>query len=154
IWADGTIEGESRDRAGILREAYVARSAADRIAALRQLWGNGAGEVYGRQVLTAYAAARLPASEDLAGDAPRIISSMLAAGLDRNAMRWSTLVPEGSEGWALLALAQPDRRTQVSGSAVDSFIDEDGSANQRKSRFLIAGLAGLGRLDMGTASSM
>ena len=35
-----------------------------------------------------------------------------------NAMRWGGSVSEGSEAWALLALAQPDRQTQVSGGAV------------------------------------
>jgi hypothetical protein len=64
------------------------------------------------------------------------------------------VVPEGSAGWALLALAQPERRTQVSSGAVEDFIDEDNSGNKRKSRFLVAGLAGLGRLDMGSANSL
>ncbi len=114
---------------------------------MRELWGDG--DDYGREVLTAYAAARLPVSEALADDAPRIIGSMLAAGLDRNAMRWGTVVPEGSEGWALLALAQPGTRAPVSSGAVDTFVDD---AAQRKSRFLVAGLAGLGRLDMGAAN--
>lgn len=153
VWADGTVEGVSRDRAGTLRDAYVARSAADRLSALRQLWGND-DNAYAGQVLTAYAAARLPVSEDTLDDAPMLIGAMLTAGLDRNAMRWGTLVPEGSEGWALLALAQPDRRTQVSGGAVETFIDDDDSASQRKSRFLVAGLAGLGRLDTGTANQL
>jgi hypothetical protein len=151
LWAED-VEGDARDRAGTLREAYVAREPADRVAAMRELWGNG--DDYGRQVLTAYAAARLPPSEDLLGDAPAIIGSMLAAGLDRNALRWGTVVPEGSAGWALLALAQPERRTQVSSGAVEDFIDEDNSGNKRKSRFLVAGLAGLGRLDMGSAHSL
>jgi hypothetical protein len=151
LWAED-VEGDARDRAGTLREAYVAREPADRVAAMRELWGNG--DDYGRQVLTAYAAARLPPSEDLLGDAPAIIGSMLAAGLDRNALRWGTVVPEGSAGWALLALAQPERRTQVSSGAVEDFIDEDNSGNKRKSRFLVAGLAGLGRLDMGSANSL
>ena len=133
-----------------MREAYVARDAAGRVAAMRTLWGDG--NDYGRQVLTAYAAARLPASEALADDAPLIIASMLSAGLDRNALRWGSVVPEGSLGWALLALAQPERRTQVSSGAVDRFIDDDGSEEQRKSRFLVAGLAGLGRLDMDAAN--
>jgi hypothetical protein len=118
---------------------------------MRELWGDGTD--YGRQVLTAYAAARLPVDEALIADAPRIVASMLAAGLDRNAMRWGQAVPEGSEAWALLALAQPDRRTQVSGGAVQDFMDEDASADQRKSRFLVAGLAGLGRLEMDTATN-
>ena len=102
-------------------------------------------------MLTAYAAARLPVSDALLDDAPAIIASMLAAGLDRNAMRWGTAVPEGSEAWGLLALAQPNRQSPVSRGAVDEFIDQDSSADQRKSRFLIAGLAGLGRLDLDTA---
>lgn len=152
LWAEGAVEGEARDRAGTLREAYVAPDPADRVAAMRGLWGDGSD--YGRQVLTAYAAARLPVSEALLDDAPSLIASMLAAGLDRNALRWGTLVPEGSGGWALLALAQPERRTQVSGGAVETFMGDDDSAGQRKSRFLVAGLAGLGRLDMGAANDL
>lgn len=151
LWAEG-ITGDARDRAGSLREAYVARDPAARLAALHELWGSG--DNYGRQVLTAYAAARLPVSDALADDAPRIVGSMLAAGLDRNAMRWGSVVPEGSEAWALLALAQPDRNASASRGAVDAFIDDDGSAEQRKSRFLVAGLAGLGRLDMGAANDL
>jgi len=150
LWAE-EIAGEQRERARNLREAYVAQDPADRVAAMRALWGDGAD--YGPLVLTAYAAARLPVSEALLDDAPSIIASMLTAGLDRNAMRWGTLVPEGSEGWALLALAQPARQTVVSGGALDDFIDADTSAENRKSQFLLAGLAGLGRLDVGTANA-
>jgi hypothetical protein len=117
---------------------------------MRELWGDGD---YGRQVLTAYAAARLPVSDDLLDAAPQIIASMLAAGLDRNAMRWGTLVPEGSEAWALLALAQPVRRTVIGGGPLEDFIGEDDSDDKRKSAFLLAGLAGLGRLDQGAVNS-
>jgi hypothetical protein len=146
------IAGAQRARAVTLREAYVASDPAGRLAAMQELWGDGSD--YGRQVLTAYAAARLPVDEDLLDDAPRILASMLAAGLDRNALRWGAAVREGSEGWALLALAQPQRATQVSRGAVDRFISDDGSSSRRKSRFLVAGLAGLGRLDMGAASAL
>jgi len=146
------IAGAERERAVTLREAYVAADPAARVAAMRELWGDGAD--YGRQVLTAYAAARLPVDEALLDDAPRIVGSMLAAGLDRNAMRWGSSVPEGSEAWALLALAQPARRTQVSAGAVEDFIADDDSSARRKSRFLVAGLAGLGRLDMGSANGL
>jgi hypothetical protein len=151
LWAE-EIAGDERARAVTLREAYVAEDPAARLAAMRELWGDGTD--YGRQVLTAYAAARLPVDEALIADAPRIVASMLAAGLDRNAMRWGQAVSEGSEAWALLALAQPDRRTQVSGGAVQDFMDEDASADQRKSRFLVAGLAGLGRLEMDSANNL
>jgi len=151
LWAED-IEGDARTRAATLREAYVAQDPAARLAAMRELWGDGAD--YGRQVLTAYAAARLPVSEDLADDAGPIVGSMLAAGLDRNALRWGAAVPEGGLAWALLALAQPQRRTPVGSGAVGSFIDDDDSDAQRKSQFLVAGLAGLGRLDAGSVSSL
>jgi hypothetical protein len=150
LWAED-IAGDARTRAASLREAYVAQDPAARLAAMQELWG--AGGDYGRVVLTAYAAARLPVSEALADDAGPIVGSMLAAGLDRNAMRWGAAVPEGGLAWALLAVAQPERRTQVGSGAVNSFIDDDGSEEQRKSKFLVAGLAGLGRLDAGSTSS-
>jgi hypothetical protein len=149
FWAED-IEGDARARAISLREAYVAQDPAARLAAMQELWGDGSD--YGRLVLTAYAAARLPVSESLADEAGPIVGSMLAAGLDRNAMRWGAAVPEGGTAWALLALAQP-QRAQVGSGAVGSFIDDDGSAEQRKSRFLVAGLAGLGRLDAGSVSN-
>ena len=143
-------QGDERDRAATLREAYVANSPADRLAAMQELWSDGD---YGRTVLTAYAAARLPVSDDLLDAAPQIIASMLSAGLDRNAMRWGTVVPEGSEAWALLALAQPVRSTSVSGGALEDYMSEDDSGDKRKSAFLVAGLAGLGRLEQGAVNS-
>ena len=63
-------------------------------------------------------------------------------------------MPEGGLAWALLALAQPQRGIQVGNGGVSSFIDDDASGEQRKSRFLVAGLAGLGRIDAGTANSL
>ena len=56
------------------------------------------------------------------------------------------MVEEGSLGWALLALANP-QGGQVSDGELDSFQDADESSGQRKSRMLLAGLAGLGRTD-------
>ena len=151
IWADPDVEGEAKERSRTLRAAYVAADPADRLAAIRGLWG--AENDYGRQVLTAYAAARLPIDNDLVDDPAPFIASMLTAGLDRNAMRWGPEVDAGSFAWALLALAQPRREDTVSTGALDEFIDEDSSPEKRKSRFLVAGLAGLGRLDTGDANS-
>jgi hypothetical protein len=151
IYAEAGSQGEPAARATQLREAYVAAEPEARLAAIRGLWGEGAPD-YGRQVLTAYAAARMPVSENLAGEAGPLIASMLSAGLDRNAMRWAQAVPSGSFAWALLALAQPDRREPVDAGAVDDFIDDDSSVGQRKSRFLLAGLAGLGRLESDAVS--
>jgi hypothetical protein len=150
IFADAAVEGEAKTRSATLRSAYVAADPADRLEAIRSLWGDS-GNDYGRQVLTAYASARLPVDADLVGDPAPFIASMLAAGLDRNAMRWASAVNEGSAAWALLALAQPSREGTVSAGALDEYIDNDASAEQRKSQFLVAGLAGLGRLDMDDA---
>lgn len=135
-----------------LREAYVGAEPETRVAAIRSLWGSTATPDYARMVLTAYAAARVPASDDLADEAGPLIASMLAAGLDRDALAWSNIVPEGSEGWALLAIAQPTRSSPVDAGTIDSFISDDGSDGLRKSAFLVAGLAGLDRLEASAAN--
>jgi hypothetical protein len=153
IYADSDISGDWADRAGALRNAYVAAEPAERMAAMRQLWDGSAGapERYSRQVLTAYAAARLPATSEFADDAPELITSMLAAGLDRNALRWAELADTGSPGWALLVLAAPNRSQPVDSGPINSFYDDDSSEESRKTAFLVAGLAGLGRIAPGTA---
>lgn len=154
IYAQDDISGAWATSSETLREAYVAASEVDRLAAIRSLW-DGAGDAqarYSRQVLTAYAAARLPAGENLAQYAGDLVASMLAAGLDRNAMRWLPQVDEGSLGWAQLILANPVKPAAVSAGALDSFHDVDESDQYRKSRFLVAGLAGLGRVDAGVAN--
>jgi len=137
-----------RTRANTLRAAYVRPSPADRLSAMRTLWGGGEDAV-ARQagwVLTARAAARFPVLEDYADDSGDLIAAMLAAGLDRNAARWANVVPDGSLGWALLAVGAPGGNRVISESGVDAFVDDDGSMDQRRSRFLVAGLAGLNRI--------
>lgn len=151
IFADDDDLGEVSQRAAKLREAYVADTSADRIKAMRDLWGTGDTR-YARQVLTAYAAARIAPSDDLKKDAGDLIASMLAAGLDRNALRWSQVVDTGSEGWALLSLSAPALRGTVSAGALDDYVSADKSASKRKSEFLVAGLAGLDRLDRRTTA--
>jgi hypothetical protein len=151
IHADEGIEGPAADTADLLREAYVGSDPAARLAAIRQIWGNGGD--YARQVLTAYAAARMEPAKDFADDAAPLIAAMLSAGLERDALRWAEVVPEGSEAWALLVFAAPERSSAVYTGAVDSFIDDDDSPNHRKSRFLLAGLAGLDRIGDGAVSS-
>jgi hypothetical protein len=140
-----------------LREAYLATDPAARIAAMERLWAAGAalggGDGYGARVLTAYAAARIPASEAHADAAGDLIAAMLAAGLDANAGRWANVVEEGSFGWGLLAVAAPNGGT-VGQGAVEGFIGNDDSAASRKSAFLVAGLAGLGRLSESDAGAL
>lgn len=150
IHAEGGGDSDAATRAARLREAYVGTDPAARLAAIRDVWSDAGGFGYGRMVLTAYAAARLPAQEDFSDDAGELIASMLSAGLDRDAMLWANVVEQGSVGWALLAIAAPNRRQAVTDGEMDNFLDDDGSSGQRKSRMLLAGLAGLGRLDQAT----
>ena len=153
IYADDKITGDPALVSTRLREAYVGANPEERIAAIRDVWG-GVDNDYGRMVLTAYAAARIPADEEFAGDAGILLASMLSAGLDRDASLWANAVKEGSLGWALVALATPSGNRRYSNDEVDAFLDDDDSAEQRKSRFLVAGLAGLGRLEDGVAENL
>lgn len=151
IYDDTELSGDEATRAAQLREAYVG-TPAQRLAAMRDIWGGNDDARYARQVLTANAAARMPVNADMADDAGDLIASMLAAGLDRNAMRWASVVPVGSHGWAQLALAAPSRNAPVEESAIRSFMDEYG--NDDRTRFLVAGLAGLGRITSGNAMEL
>ncbi len=132
--------------AATLRDAYVGNDRATRIAAMAKLWD--AAETpnarYARLVLTARAAARLPASSGEA-EADRLIASMLTAGLDRSAQRWQGAVPVGGDGWAMLVLADPDAIAQLPASSVTDYAPKGGLA-ERKRQLFFAGMAGLGRL--------
>ncbi|MCP9223476.1 hypothetical protein MKP08_12035 [Erythrobacter sp. LQ02-29] len=152
-YAENGTEGDLGARAVQLRNAYVAADPAARVAAIDRLWGTGEMD-YASRVLTAYAAARIPPSEALSDRAGPLIGSMLTAGLDRDALEWGNVVPEGSLGWALLALVQFDRDNSVGSGAVRSFVEDDDSGGQRRSQFLVAGLAGLGRIDEGTRDDL
>jgi hypothetical protein len=157
VFAESGVEGEAQTHAASLREAYLASDPAARIAAMRRLWSAGpalgGSDGYGARVLTAYAAARIPADAAHAEAAGELIAAMLAAGLDGNALRWAGVVEEGSLGWALLALATPPGES-IGQGAVGGFVDGDTSAEQRKSAFLVAGLAGLGRLSESDANAL
>lgn len=152
IYSQDDINSEWSTAADKLRTAYVGESPSERMSAIRSLWDGAADRDtrYSRQVLTAYAAARMPVSDDFKDDAAELIASMLAAGLDGNAMKWSAQAESGSDAWALLALASP-QGAPVGAGALASFHDDDSSAGNRKSRFLLAGLAGLGRVDKAAA---
>jgi hypothetical protein len=157
IYADPAAEGDAATRAATLRDAYLADDPETRIAAMQQLWDAGGaisgGDGYGAQVLTAYAAARIPADADYADSAGSLIAAMLTAGLDRDALAWRGVVEEGSLGWALIILSAP-RASAVGQGAVESFIGDDDSEGSRKSAFLVAGLAGLGRIEAGDAATL
>jgi hypothetical protein len=153
FWYDASDPAE---RAGKpfqrLRNAYVGRTAAERLGAIKSLWDdpklNDTGR-YARLILTARAAARLKPDAAFAADSDRIIASMLAAGLDTSAARWASVASSGSDtirGWGLLAVGAPDKAVEISAGLVDDYRDAAGAEGLRRAQFLFAGLAGLGRI--------
>ncbi|MDV3455943.1 hypothetical protein RZN05_03035 [Sphingomonas sp. HF-S4] len=133
-----------------LRTAYSDGDVGNRLKAIRTLWdaADTPRTRYARMILTARAASWIPAS-DKVEEASRLIASMLASGYDSAALEWKPVVPRGSEGWALLALADPGNGL-ISSSDVSGFAE---GGSRRKAQMLLAGLAGLGRLNAGEAQS-
>jgi hypothetical protein len=142
IW-NATDPAERSGTVGeLLRTAYAGDSASDKLAAMRTLWGvDSPAMAYARQVMTARAAAMLPVASGSGTDA--VIASMLSAGLDIQAARWTAEASSGSIGWAQLAVGSPRPIANVDASAVRSV---PGGEDDRRNKFLLAGLAGLGRL--------
>lgn len=138
-----------------LRSAFSLATGADRYAAMQGLWGAGSTptQAYAALVATARAAAALPAGTDVGDDPWQLIGSMLAAGYDENAIAWVPAVSVGSRAWGVLAVGSPRPLTGMSAGAVGQFSGDDDSADYLRSKFLLAGLAGLGRLDAGAAAS-
>lgn len=138
-----------------LRSLYGNGSAAERLRLLRQVWDGGDGRRarYARQVLTARAATLVAPGEETVADAPRLIASMLTAGYDTAASRWWSAIPAASDGWAMLALADPSGRNWDAGD-VDGYGDADSDPQRFKARMLLAGLTGLGRLPIDEAQSL
>lgn len=145
IYAAPTAQGESVERADLLRQAYIAGSPGARLGAMRALWGEGDSYDYVGGVVTAYAAARIAPDGEFIDQADRLIASMLSAGLDRDAAQWSNVVQAGSAAWAQLAVARDDAG-RASADSIEAFYDNDYSGEARRSKFLIAGLAGLRRI--------
>jgi hypothetical protein len=142
-----------------LRVAFTGKDQEARLAAMRKLWGKAKDplESEASRAMLAVAASLVVPSADLASDAPDIISSLLAAGLDEDAARWIPAVnkmsaTEADRCWAMLALAAPRTAGLDLGfSRIDKFIDRDASIDHRRGALLVAGLAGLGRIDAATA---
>lgn len=149
-------QGDADDwtrRAETLRTAYVAPAEGDRLSAIRSLWGEGGDpdRAYAGLVLTSHAAARIVPSESVAESAAPLISSMLSAGLDRNAIKWASFCPVGSEAWGLLVLSNPGRATKTGSEGLNAFTENDNSDASVRSRLLLAGLMGLERVDQAAA---
>lgn len=155
LMLDQTDPAEANGTVGArLRLAWAAGDVNERMNAIRGLWTENVPpqERYARSILTAGAAARIPPSADLAGDAGDLIASMLSAGMDREAARWAGVVEQAGQGdraWALLAVGAP---RPVVGDRLDAFVSADDSAGRQRSLLLAAALAGLGRINADQAA--
>ena len=144
------------------RIAFAASDQETRLAAMRRLWGlsDDRLQLEASRAMLGKAAARFAPSPDLQGDAPELIASMLAAGMDREAATWGNAVgqmddEQSDRAWAMLALAAPEGSSvDLSVGRINAFIGRDESPNRKRSALLVAGLAGLGKLDIGAASRL
>ena len=144
-----------------VRLAFVGGDLGTRLSAMRRLWGSErTRDREASRVLLARAAALVPVDVELQADAGNLIGSMLAAGLDREAAQWVNAVRSMDEAnadasWAMLALAAPDPRgLDLSFGRINAFVSRDQSTGRKRSALLVAGLAGLGRIDGNTADRL
>ena len=145
-----------------LRLAFAGRDLETRLAAMRRLWGESDDGLLkeASRALLGRAASRIRPNPDLQADAPELIASMLAAGLDSEAARWANAVQQmddeySDRSWAMLALGAPEGAgVDTSVGRVNAFIGRDDSPRKKRSALLVAGLVGLGKLDAGAASRL
>jgi hypothetical protein len=142
-----------------LRQAFVGKDEPTRLAAIRHVLelGKEGLQKEAARALAARAATLVTPDSKLSKEAPDLISAMLAAGYDRAAARWIPAVggmddQANDRCWAMLALAAPDI-ADVGTGRINSFIRHDNSPQKVRSAFLVAGLAGLGRISTDTANS-
>ncbi|MEO7787516.1 MAG: hypothetical protein ABIR77_06815 [Sphingomicrobium sp.] len=142
-----------------LRLAFTGRDQDARLAAMRTLWNKDQDSLAleASRAMLGVAASLIEPSPALAADAPNIIASLLAAGLDAQAARWADAAAKMDDAaadrcWAMIALAAPQASgIDVSFERIDKFIDRDQTKEHRRGALLVAGLAGIGRIDAATA---
>ncbi len=137
--------------AGRLRRAFAAASAADRLTALRAIWGTGNDGVsrYAALIESAPAVLRIAPSDAASNDVASMIAALLAVGAEPAAGRWRVVAQNGSsaakaQAWALLAVS-------AGGVAIDRAAfktwrsDAGPDATPHRAALLLAGLTGLDR---------
>lgn len=139
----------------LLQNAFGGESAAARYAAMQGLWGRGTGDIdrYAALIATSRAAAALPVGTQVDEDPWQLIGSMFAGGYDNRAVDWVPSVNVGSRAWGVLAVGSPRALNGTTASAVGNFAGDDDSPNALRSKLLLAGLAGLGRIEPDQAAS-
>jgi hypothetical protein len=160
---DATDPGDlSQTDAWQVRQAFVGKDRDARLAAIRHLLDGAKDPLQheAARALVGRAASLIDPDPALKADAPELIAAMLAAGYDRAAQRWEGVVRRmdgeaGDRSWAMLALASPDPRAlDLSNSRISSFVSRDKSPGKARSALLVAGLAGLGRINASAADSL
>jgi hypothetical protein len=145
-----------------LRLAYIGKDLDARLSAMRTIWGNSQSPLdrVAAQVLLARAARHVAPNIELQSDAPDLVAALFAGGFDREAARWTRVVGEmddqpGDTVWAMLALGAPDgQQPEIEASRIEDFADRDQSEDKQRTALLVAGLAGLGRIDAATAGRL
>ena len=145
-----------------LRLAYIGKDLEARMSAMRTIWGNARSPLdrVAAQVLVSRAARHIAPNIELQSDAPDLVASLLAGGFDREAARWARVVGEmddqpGDVVWAMLALGAPDGlQPPIDVGRIEDFADRDQSEGKQRTALLVAGLAGLGRIDAATAGQL
>jgi hypothetical protein len=145
-----------------LRQAFVGKDRESRLSALRGLWGTDNDRVaqMAGWVTTARAATLIAPAEALKDDAANLVAALLAGGYERQAARWSKLVEglddeTGDRAWAMLALGlETPTGLTIDRSRIEDFADRDTSKGKVRTRLLVAGLAGLGRIDAQVAGRL
>lgn len=145
-----------------LRLAFIGKDLDARMGAMRNIWGNAQSPLdrVAAHVLVSRAARRVLPDEELQSDAPDLVASLFAGGFDREAARWARVLGDmddqpGDAVWAMLALGAPDAAPLgIDASRIEDFADRDQSDGKQRTALLVAGLAGLGRIDAATAGRL
>lgn len=145
-----------------LRQAFVGKDREAKLAAMRDLWGKGENreKQMAGWVMTARAATLIAPDAKVQDDAANLIAALLAGGYDRQAARWARAVEAMDDepadaAWAMLALGATDpSQLGIDIGRIEDFADRDKSAGRRRTGLLVAGLAGLGRIDAQTAGRL
>ena len=152
----------SQTQAWQVRMAFAGKDLDTRLDAMRRLWRTSDDylRLEASRALLGRAATLIPPSADRQSDAANLIASMLAAGFDLQAARWANAVSQmddadADKAWAMLALGAPDGSSvDLSVRRINAFIDRDDSEGKKRSAMLVAGLAGLGRIDADAAGQL
>ncbi len=145
-----------------LRNAFVGRGTNQRLDAMRALWrANAKNPILreGDRAMLSLAATRISPDARLGDDGVELIAAMLAGGYDRQAARWAGAVAQmedvqADRAWAMLALGTESSAVDVGSGRIEEFIERDESPDKRRSRLLLGGLIGTGRIDLPTAAQL